>query len=114
MTKELQGLAWSCLPKEFKEEVKKYYDNSTALAATAVLLLENLFGVHNLTSDVEEEEMLICHKEQICKFYSHLLDLVEKNRTSKYYSEWCDLEREYIALFGDKPFTEYFKSHMIL
>lgn len=53
MTKELQDLAWAVLPKEFKEEVNRVYDNSPALGANAVLLLENLFGIHNLTSDAE-------------------------------------------------------------
>lgn len=60
MTKELSDLAWSLLPKEFKEEVKNYYDNSPVLGVNAVLLLENLFGIHNLTSDAEGEDEMLC------------------------------------------------------
>lgn len=72
MNKELQTLAWSALPKEFKEEVKKYYDNSTALGATAVLLLENLFGVHNLTSDAEGEvELLHVTRQKVMGLYAN-------------------------------------------
>ena len=75
MTKELKDLAWACLPREFKEEVKKEYaryvkieaDDNPNLPAYAVkssisrrALLEKLFGEHNLTSDAEGEEMLCC------------------------------------------------------
>lgn len=51
-----------------------------------------------------------CDKKQALTFYEHLLDLVERERMSKNYSEWCELEREYIALIGEKHFTEYFKN----
>ena len=44
------------------------------------------------------------------QLYSHLLDLVENERISEHYSEWCDLEREYIALFGENVFADYFGS----
>lgn len=75
MTKELKDLAWACLPREFKEKVKKEYarcvkieaDDNPNLPAYAVksaisrmALLEKLFGEHNLTSDAEGEEMLCC------------------------------------------------------
>lgn len=58
----------------------------------------------------EEEEILTCEKSKAMKFYSHLLDLVENERMSEHYSEWCDLEREYIALFGENVFADYFGS----
>lgn len=69
MDKKLQDLAWSILPKEFKEEVKKYYDNSPVLGVNAVLLLENLFGIDNLTSDAEGEEMLTCDRDVVRMLY---------------------------------------------
>lgn len=50
MNKELQDKAWNCLPKEFREEVKKMYDAVSAWEKTAEVL-ETLFGKHNLTSD---------------------------------------------------------------
>lgn len=65
---------------------------------------------HNLTSDAEGEEILTCEKSKAMQLYSHLLDLVENERISEHYSEWCDLEREYIALFGENVFAGYFGS----
>lgn len=65
---------------------------------------------YNLTSKAEGEELLTCEKSKAMKLYSHLLDLVENERISEHYSEWCDLEREYIALFGENVFADYFGS----
>ena len=66
MNKELRDLAWSLLPKGFKEEVKvaykrltstKYLQDSFGRGMKAQL--ETLFGHHNLTSDAEGEEELL-------------------------------------------------------
>lgn len=68
MNKELQDIAWKVLPKEFKTHVKWVYEGSIEVDEynegynTA---LEGLFGIHNLTSDVEEEEMLIISRREI-------------------------------------------------
>lgn len=59
---------------------------------------------------MESSNTIDCDKKQALSFYEHLLDLVEKDRMSKNYSEWCELEREYIAMIGEKHFTEYFKN----
>lgn len=69
---------------------------------------------YNLTSDAEGEEILTCKKSKAMQLYSHLLDLVENERISEHYSEWCDLEREYIALFGENVFADYFGSKCLL
>lgn len=83
ITKELQDHVWKhCLPKEFKEEVKKEYakyvaiDDNPNLPAYAVesatsrrALLEILFGEHNLTSDVEGEEMLTVPRKTVQDFF---------------------------------------------
>lgn len=69
---------------------------------------------HNLTSDAEGEELLTCEKSKAMQLYSHLLDLVENERISEHYSEWCDLEREYIALFGENVFAALFGSKCLL
>ena len=50
MNKELQDKAWSVLPKDFKEEVKKLYRKYTF---TREGYYVELFGLHNLTSDSE-------------------------------------------------------------
>lgn len=59
---------------------------------------------------VTSSKTIKCDKKQALTFYEHLLDLVEKERMSKNFSEWCELEREYIALIGEKHFTEHFKN----
>lgn len=71
MTKELQNLAWSRLPKEFKEEVKKmlYNKDFTDEQKTMIRLL---FGDDNLTSDAEGEEMLTVNRKEVQKLYAAL------------------------------------------
>lgn len=67
MTKELQDLAWSCLPKEFKEEVKKEYRKGYVCETLTMLI--TLFGHHNLTSDAEEEEILTVSRNNVMAYY---------------------------------------------
>lgn len=61
MNKELQDLAWSVLPKEFKEEVKKEYHrilngswSVSSYLRGRLRILREIFGIHNLTSDNEK------------------------------------------------------------
>lgn len=90
MNKELQNLAWSILPKEFKEEVKEHYaELNTAYIAMfdkdgltnaecdrcqAIREKKHIynmyFGHHNLTSDAEGEEVLMCEKSKVMKLYN--------------------------------------------
>lgn len=85
MNKELQDLAWSVLPKEFKEEVKKYYrtlheqykeydglhfETAKAKVQERIVTLQYFFGHHNLTSDAEGEEMLTCEKSKVQEMYA--------------------------------------------
>lgn len=82
MNTELQNKAWSILPKEFKEEVKdcyktvkaQYRENfhlevKAALIRERIIMLEYLFGHHNLTSDAEGEEMLIISRKEVQEQY---------------------------------------------
>lgn len=69
MTKELQDLAWNCLPKEFKEEVKKIYC-TPGHRAEVYTLLQNLFGAGNLASDAEVEEMLTVSAITVREMYA--------------------------------------------
>lgn len=71
MTKELQDLAWSCLPKKFKEEVKKEYKHQISIDnEQAYWMLERMFGIHNLTSDAEGEEMLTVSRKKVQDIYA--------------------------------------------
>lgn len=69
MDKKLQDLAWSILPKEFKEEVKYYYQR-TDCGTYAEDMLESIFGIHNLTSDAEGEEMLYVSRKKVQDYYT--------------------------------------------
>lgn len=88
MDKTLQDLAWSCLPKEFKEEVKQMWSVEVDCATKykserhkhRVQLLYELFGEHlhwqnNLTSDAEGEEMLIVSRSKVQNHYKHAIQL---------------------------------------
>lgn len=76
MNKELIDRTWSILPKEFKEEVKRVANifsrrtsgmlgGERTLADTFLNEFIDLFGLHNLTSDTEGEEMLYCDKSVV-------------------------------------------------
>ena len=63
MNKELQDKVWAVLPNEFREEVKKMYNDLLNEHITPdiedgvnnrMLILEEIFSYHNLTSDTEE------------------------------------------------------------
>lgn len=80
MDKTLQDLAWRCLPREFREEVKnvaqRYICRALALFGKERQLANkyyddfiNLFGRHNLTSDAEGEEMLTVPRKRVEKIF---------------------------------------------
>lgn len=74
--KDLQDLAWRCLPREFKEEVKIYYQyayvqyGKSDLYRGSANAIESLFGYHNLSSDAEGEEMLVVKAETVRNMYA--------------------------------------------
>ena len=93
MKRELQSLAWNCLPIEFKDEVKTTYREYTEFIAAkaepayrrtgyivAQTELELLFGIHNLTSDAEGEEMLCVPRKKVQEIFQ---------RNSKRIGECC-------------------------
>lgn len=72
MNKELSDLAWSLLPKGFKEAVKNRYKNALHFNEYAheCVVLRDLFGEHNLTSDEEEEEILTVKAKVVRDMYA--------------------------------------------
>lgn len=86
MDKKLQDLAWSILPKEFKEEVKEIYDSgikmmdirpsASEIYANKLSTLEGIFGHHNLTSDAEGEEMLTVPRKKVLYMYDFNEDIL--------------------------------------
>lgn len=77
--KTLQDHVWKhCLPKEFKEEVKRMYETAKSYvlgdieinAQVCEAVLSELFGYHNLTSDAEREEMLTVKAKTVREMYA--------------------------------------------
>lgn len=82
MDKELQNSAWSVLPKEFKEEVKReyYHDDSNPFELAQ---LEAIFGIHNLISDTEEEgELLTVSRSKVQRIFAGQTE-IQKNTPCK-------------------------------
>lgn len=118
MTKELQDLAWSVLPKDFKEEVKETYNEYTEKIAAktepeyrivgytaAQTELELLFGIHNLTSDAEGEEMLTVSRKKVQEWHKGITDEIESLTRNGHYYQAAMLRNVTIALenlFGSK------------
>ena len=116
MDKTTQDLAWRVLPKEFKEEVKETYREYTEKIATtsepeyrivgyiaAQTELELLFGKHNLTSDAEGEETLICEKSKVQRAYNTSREIVKaENPDSLMYSMHTQIMCVLENIFGSE------------
>lgn len=114
MMKELQDIAWNCLPKEFKEEVKKVariYSGRTSALFGAERHLANkfldefigLFGLHNLTSDAEGEEMLCMSKKRVQEMYKNNCDEIRRENISSSDKDCYEYANEVLkTLFGSK------------
>lgn len=98
MNKKLQDYVWSILPKEFKEEVKKeyYHDDSNPFELAQ---LEAIFGIHNLTSDAEEEEMLCVKASKVREMYALNEKILYLDSTHK---GAILLKKKLTDLFGSK------------
>lgn len=96
MNKKLQDHVWKhCLPKEFKEEVKNQFRDGFNEDRKAI---GRLFGVDNLLSDAEGEEMLTCKKDQAVKLYD-IADRAYAVSSDKWYQGYM---KAMIDLFGSK------------
>lgn len=106
MDKKLQDLAWSCLPKEFKEEVKRMYRiaDSDVDQMIATIMLENVFGLHNLTSDAEEDDEILCaSRKEVQKIYKKSKHIISNEvYGSKMYSMHLQILCVLENLFGSK------------
>lgn len=110
MTKELQDHVWKhCLPKEFKEEVKKLYakfynEKPHSDCSYGYLgLLIKLFGIHNLTSDTEEEVMLMVEKGKVQEVYKTSKEIVDNEQYGTcQYSMHTQIKCVLEGLFGSK------------
>ena len=77
MNKEQQNLAWAYLTKEMRDRLRTSYEQSPTTPISAVLIC--IYGKHNLTSDVEPEEILIAKKKDVLEFYKNIDDHIRLN-----------------------------------
>ena len=112
---ELIDKAWACLPKEFKEGVKKDYkicsEGCRVVSAGAEKLelrgcyreLEELFGHHNLTSDEEGEEILYVKASQAKELYQYAEEREKGRAPRESEEEWYQGYMKAMQdLFGSK------------
>lgn len=105
MDKELIDRAWRVLPAEFRESVKSDYlyllsgkCREDLFSLGMMAKLQHLFGIHNLTSDAEGEEMLTCVKDQAVKLYD-IADRAFAINGDKWYQGYMKAMQD---LFGSK------------
>ena len=121
MTTELQNKVWSCLPKEFKEEVKRMWSveidcatkYKSELHKHRTDLLYELFGEHlhwqnNLTTDAEGEEMLTVSRKKVQEFYAKCKEVTKNPYSYPDYSHESALSRMALLdiLFGSKCLSD--------
>lgn len=104
MTKELQDLVWSILPKEFKEEVKAMYNghilNDLDYGRNSALI--NLFG-ENLTSDAEGEVMLTVSRNRLMDAFNSAKIIATSKMSSKILAGAADMcIKTFEDVFGSK------------
>lgn len=92
MTTKLQNKVWSVLPKEFKEEVKNQFRDGFNDDRNAI---GRLFGIDNLLSDAEGEEMLCVKASTVKDIYDSM------NKAHPKESVWV-VKQTLEALFGSK------------
>ena len=114
MNKELQDLAWRCLPREFREEVKnvtqRYSYRALALFGKERQLANkfyddfiNLFGRHNLTSDAEgEDEMLCVSRKDMQFYYQYYKTKRESESSAEQKAYYKGRTKVLLDLFGSK------------
>ena len=105
MDKTTQNLIWSCLPHEYKKEVKRQYriainGNQYFTQCT----LEYLFGYHNLTSDAQvEDELLTVSRNKVQEQYAlNVNALREGNLTDMQIEIATKVKDTLYYLFGSK------------
>ena len=88
MTKEQQDLAWKCLSKDIRDEIKRQYNiaikgnNKWELGVANALCF--CFNIFNLTSDAETEcDAFIIPVEQVRVTYAYNEQLLKLDPTHK-------------------------------
>lgn len=114
MDKTMQNLVWSLIPKEFKEEVMEIYkvanqgyeypasDADKINSIGAMQALEALFGKHNLTSDAEEEEILMVPRKNIVELYQEVQKTISQCKGTALSIQSVGIKNVLWSFFGSK------------
>lgn len=104
MNKKLQDLAWQCLTREVRDEIKERYKIlSTSFLTERYMELRNTFGHHNLTSDIEPPELLFVERKKVQEYksdvdYGCACSFDSAYAKGYWYGQCATLDK----LFGDK------------
>lgn len=104
MNRKQQDLAWSVLPKEFKEEVKKMFQkdintcNNMNQAMRCILV--DIFGLHNLTSDAEGEEMLTVSRKDVVELYQEVQKTISSCKGTELAMQSIGIKNVLWSFFG--------------
>lgn len=103
MDKTIQDLAWSLIPKEFKDEVKIIFSgyNNTKLSVVRSELM-NIFGFDNLTSDAEEEEILMVPRKNIVELYQEVQKTISQCKGTALSIQSVGIKNVLWSFFGSK------------
>lgn len=112
MDKTLQTTAWNCLPREFREEVKKEWsciDDVDRLPHDAFLRgkyqqMRDLFGIHNLTSDAEgeDDEVLTVSRKDMQFYYQYYKAKSKAEPSAEQKAYYKGRTKVLLDLFGSK------------
>ena len=103
MEKKTQDLAWACLPKETRADMRRQYKlNPDKWSEGWNAGLKYYFGHHNLTSDTEPEEMLMVERKKVQELYARF-DKYQQEATMELDKDFYKGEQNaLVLLFGDK------------
>lgn len=106
MDKQLINRAWACLPREYREEIKRMWHNEkeSLSKCTAGYILTEIFGYNNLTAEMnEEDEMLTVSRRQVQKIYQDNCKEIDRENVSSSDKDCYETVNETLkALFGSK------------
>lgn len=113
MDRELIDHVWKhCLPKEFKEEVKKLYSKfynekpHSDCSYGYIGLLIKLFSIDNLTSDAEGEEMLTVPRKDIVELYQEVQKTISQCKGTELAIQAIGTKNVLWSFFGSKCLSD--------
>ncbi|MDE6084126.1 MAG: hypothetical protein K2G11_06530 [Muribaculaceae bacterium] len=97
MTTEQQNKSWACLSKDVREAIRTEYENALE-CSDLESFLQDFFGLHNLTSDTEPDEVLTILRKDIIEEFNQATADLSRTGNLEYKGK-----RELLKnLFGDK------------